>query len=61
METMVEERSQIIENYVRETERYLTAYSRAGEVIELRYLCIIATLKECCMQLNEKTYNLSRK
>ncbi len=35
METMVEERSQIIENYVRETERYLTAYSRAGEVTAL--------------------------
>ena len=35
METMVEERSLIIENYVRETERYLTAYSRAGEVTAL--------------------------
>ena len=35
MKTMVEERSLIIENYVRETERYLTAYSRAGEIKEL--------------------------
>lgn len=32
MQTMVEERSQIIENYVREVEGYLTAYSRAGEI-----------------------------
>lgn len=35
MRTIVEERSLIIENYVRETERYLTAYSRAGEINEL--------------------------
>lgn len=35
MKTMVEERSMIIENYVKERERYLTAYSRAGEVREL--------------------------
>ncbi|MBR2407431.1 MAG: methyl-accepting chemotaxis protein [Lachnospiraceae bacterium] len=35
MKTMVEERSLIIENYVRETERYLTAYSRAGEIRDL--------------------------
>ncbi len=35
MRTIVEERSLIIENYVRETERYLTAYSRAGEIREL--------------------------
>ena len=32
MRTIVEERSLLIENYVRETERYLTAYSRAGEI-----------------------------
>ncbi len=32
MQTIVDERSQIIENYVRETESYLTAYSRAGEI-----------------------------
>ncbi len=32
METVVEERSQIIENYVQETEKLLTAYSRAGEI-----------------------------
>lgn len=32
METMVQERSQIIENYVLEAENYLTAYSRAGEI-----------------------------
>ena len=35
MRTIVEERSLLIENYVRETERYLTAYSRAGEINEL--------------------------
>ncbi len=32
METMVEERSQIVTNYAREVEGYLTAYSRAGEI-----------------------------
>lgn len=32
METVVEERSQIIENYVQEMENTLTAYSRAGEI-----------------------------
>lgn len=32
MQTMVTERSQIISNYVNETESYLTAYSRAGEI-----------------------------
>lgn len=35
MKTIVEERSMIIENYVKERERYLTAYSRAGEIREL--------------------------
>lgn len=35
MRTIAEERSLIIENYVRETERYLTAYSRAGEINNL--------------------------
>lgn len=35
METMVDERSQIIENYVREVEGYLTAYSRAGDITDL--------------------------
>lgn len=35
MKTIVEERSQIIENYVRETESYLTAYGRAGEISAL--------------------------
>lgn len=35
MRTIVEERSLLIENYVRETERYLTAYSRAGEIKDL--------------------------
>lgn len=35
MRTIVEERSLLIENYVRETERYLTAYSRAGEINDL--------------------------
>lgn len=32
METVVEERSRIIENYVQEVENKLTAYSRAGEI-----------------------------
>lgn len=32
METVVEERSRIIENYVQEMEKLLTAYSRAGEI-----------------------------
>lgn len=32
METVVEERSRIIENYVQEMEDILTAYSRAGEI-----------------------------
>lgn len=32
METVVEERSRIIENYVQEVENILTAYSRAGEI-----------------------------
>ncbi len=32
MQTIVTERSQIISNYVNETESYLTAYSRAGEI-----------------------------
>lgn len=32
METVVEERSRIIENYVQEVEGSLTAYSRAGEI-----------------------------
>lgn len=35
MQTMVKERSQIITNYVNETENYLTAYSRAGEITDL--------------------------
>ena len=35
METIVQERSQIIENYVTEAENYLTAYSRAGEITDL--------------------------
>lgn len=35
MQTMVKERSLIIENYVKETERYLTSYSRAGEISDL--------------------------
>lgn len=35
MQTIVEDRSQIIENYVHETESYLTAYSKAGEIGEL--------------------------
>lgn len=33
METVVEERSRIIENYVQEVEQTLTAYSRAGEIL----------------------------
>lgn len=32
METVVEERSRIIENYVQEMEDILSAYSRAGEI-----------------------------
>lgn len=32
METVSQERSQIIENYIVDTENYLTAYSRAGEI-----------------------------
>ncbi|MBR1743938.1 MAG: methyl-accepting chemotaxis protein [Lachnospiraceae bacterium] len=35
LKTVVEERSQIIRNYVAETEKTLTAFSRAGEVLEL--------------------------
>lgn len=35
MQTIVDERSQIIENYVNEVEGYLTAYSKAGEISEL--------------------------
>lgn len=35
METVVEERSRIIENYVQEMEGILTAYSRAGEIQEI--------------------------
>lgn len=35
MKIIVDERAQIIHNYVNETEGYLTAYSRAGEVTEL--------------------------
>ena len=35
MQTMVKERSQIITNYVNETEHYLTAYSRAGEITDV--------------------------
>lgn len=35
METIVQERSQIIENYVLEAENYLTAYGRAGEIADL--------------------------
>lgn len=35
METIVDDRSQLIQNYVREKEAYLTAYSRAGEIKEL--------------------------
>ena len=36
METIVQERSQLIENYVEEAENYLTAYSRAGEITALQ-------------------------
>lgn len=36
METIVQERSQLIENYVAEAENYLTAYSRAGEIRDLQ-------------------------
>ncbi len=35
METVVEERSRIIENYVQEMEKTLTAYSRAGEILDV--------------------------
>ncbi len=35
METIAQERSQLIENYVEEAENYLTAYSRAGEITAL--------------------------
>lgn len=35
METISQERSQIVENYVSEAENYLTAYGRAGEIAEL--------------------------
>lgn len=35
MQTIVDDRSQIIENYVCEVEGYLTAYSRAGEINNL--------------------------
>lgn len=35
METVVEERSRIIENYVQEVEQTLTAYSRAGEILDV--------------------------
>ncbi|MBQ9608988.1 MAG: methyl-accepting chemotaxis protein [Lachnospiraceae bacterium] len=35
LETIVEERSEIIKNYVKETEKTLTAYSRAGEILNL--------------------------
>lgn len=35
MQTIVEDRSQMIGNYVHETESYLTAYSRAGEIEKL--------------------------
>ena len=35
METIVQERSKIIENYIYETESYLTAFSRGGEVADL--------------------------
>lgn len=36
METMAQERSQLIENYVVDAENFLTAYSRAGEIRELQ-------------------------
>lgn len=35
METIVQERSKIIENYISETENYLTAYSRASDITDL--------------------------
>lgn len=35
MQTIVDDRSQIIQNYVQETEANLTAYSRAGEIRDL--------------------------
>lgn len=35
METIVQERSKIIENYILETENYLTAYSRSSDIIQL--------------------------
>ncbi len=35
METVVEERSRIIENYIQEMEGILTAYSRAGEIQDI--------------------------
>lgn len=35
MKTVVEERSQIIENYVQEAEGTLMAYSRAGEILDI--------------------------
>ena len=36
MQTMVEERSTILENYVHEVENYLIAYSKAGEIREVQ-------------------------
>lgn len=36
MQTMVEERSMILENYVHEVENYLIAYSKAGEIREVQ-------------------------
>ena len=38
MQTVVDDRSQIIENYVREVENYLTAYSRSGEIEDILIL-----------------------
>ena len=35
MQTIITERSTIIENYVREVEAYLTAYSRASDIVNL--------------------------
>lgn len=35
METIAQERSKIIDNYINESENYLTAYSRAGEISAL--------------------------
>ncbi len=35
MQTIVQERSKIIENHVKQTEGILTAYSRAGEIKEI--------------------------